>query len=81
MDLKAPSSRESSQNNFLNLKYIKKTDDIKIVIHNINDFYWAEEIIKEKQITKKNNKTCNFATIIQSIPLTRTSRTHKKNQA
>ncbi|MGM0441163.1 MAG: 7-carboxy-7-deazaguanine synthase QueE [Elusimicrobiota bacterium] len=46
MDLKTPSSKETDKNNLLNLNFLKQKDEIKFVIKNKEDFFWAVDFIK-----------------------------------
>lgn len=48
MDIKCPSSGESDKNLWDNLRFLKETDEIKLVIADLNDYIWAKNIIKEK---------------------------------
>ena len=63
MDLKAPGSGESKKNLFTNINYLKASDDLKIVISNKKDFYWAEKIYFDYQIQNRLKKPA----IIQSV--------------
>ena len=53
LDLKCPSSNMSDKNLLSNIKYIKKTDEIKFVIGNKKDYLWSKNIIKEHKLTNK----------------------------
>jgi len=55
MDLKCPASGMSKYNNFENIKYITKNDEVKFVIADENDFNWAIEIIQKFDLIKKVN--------------------------
>lgn len=46
MDIKCPGSAMQKFNNYENFKYLKKTDEVKFVIKNGDDFDFAIEIIK-----------------------------------
>ncbi len=46
MDIKCPGSAMQKFNNYDNFKYLKKTDEVKFVIKNRDDFDFAIEIIK-----------------------------------
>jgi len=48
MDIKCPSSGESDKNLWDNLRFLKETDEIKLVIADLNDYIWAKNIINEK---------------------------------
>jgi 7-carboxy-7-deazaguanine synthase len=43
MDLKCPSSRVSEFNNYYNISFLTKKDEVKFVIENREDFEWAKE--------------------------------------
>ena len=53
LDLKCPSSNMSDKNLLSNIKYIKKTDEIKFVIGNKKDYLWSKNIIKKHKLTNK----------------------------
>ena len=53
MDLKTPSSLESSKNLFENLEHLKPSDQIKFVICNQADFEWTKDIIRQYQLNER----------------------------
>lgn len=53
MDLKTPASGEESKNRYENLALIKKTDQIKFVICDRNDYEWSKQQIEKYQLTEK----------------------------
>lgn len=53
MDIKTPSSGESARNRLQNLDLLKPSDEIKIVIGGIEDFRWAEEIVREHALDER----------------------------
>jgi len=53
MDLKTPSSNEESKNNYSNLKFITKNDQIKLVICNRDDYEWALRALTEYKLADK----------------------------
>jgi 7-carboxy-7-deazaguanine synthase len=53
MDLKCPSSGMMQKNFYENLKYLKKTDELKFVIGSREDYDWMKEIIKKHKLDKK----------------------------
>ena len=55
MDIKTPSSNEESKNIKKNLSIIKKTDVIKFVIGDKNDYEWSKEILSENNLVNFNN--------------------------
>lgn len=53
MDLKTPASQEESKNRYENLNLIKKTDQIKFVICDRNDYEWSKQQIADHNLTEK----------------------------
>jgi len=53
LDLKCPSSNMEDRNLFENLKYLKKTDEVKFVIGNKEDYKWTKSIIEKHELNKK----------------------------
>ncbi len=53
MDLKCPDSGMSKFNNFKNIDYISKNDEIKFVVASKSDFEWAIKIIEEYSLETK----------------------------
>ncbi len=47
LDLKCPGSGMSKFNNYSNINYLDKKDEVKFVISDENDFCWAVDIIKQ----------------------------------
>jgi 7-carboxy-7-deazaguanine synthase len=54
MDLKGPSSGESSRNRWENLPHLKETDEVKFVIGTVEDYEWAKETIYRHSL----HRTC-----------------------
>lgn len=52
MDLKCPDSGMSKFNNYDNLKYLDKKDEVKFVIASDDDFEWVCDIIKKFKINE-----------------------------
>ena len=50
MDLKTPASGEVNRNLFANIEWLKKSDQIKFVICNREDYDWAKNQVTEKQL-------------------------------
>jgi 7-carboxy-7-deazaguanine synthase len=50
MDIKTPSSRMEKKNLYDNIRYLKRTDEIKFVIGNREDYEWSKRIIKRYSI-------------------------------
>lgn len=50
MDLKTPGSGELSRNRYENIAHIKKTDQLKFVICNREDYDWARAMMDEHQL-------------------------------
>ena len=55
MDIKTPSSNEESKNIKKNLSVIKKTDVLKFVIGDKNDYEWSKEILSENNLVNFSN--------------------------
>lgn len=53
MDLKTPGSGEVDKNCFENLEFLKKTDQIKFVLRDRNDYAWACQIIQAYCLTER----------------------------
>lgn len=53
MDLKTPASGEESKNRYENLTLIKRTDQIKFVICDRNDYEWSKQQLEKYQLTDK----------------------------
>lgn len=52
MDIKCPGSAMQKFNNYDNIKYLKKTDEVKFVIKNREDFDYSIEIIKKYNLNE-----------------------------
>lgn len=55
MDLKTPASGECEKNLFTNIAFLKKTDQIKFVLCNRDDYDWACKIIREHRLDEKTH--------------------------
>lgn len=53
MDIKCPGSGESEKNYWQNLNFITEADQVKFVINDRADYDWANNIIKEHNLSKK----------------------------
>ncbi len=53
LDVKTPKSNEDKNNFWPNLANIKKTDEIKFVIQDYEDFSWSIDIIKQYQLNQQ----------------------------
>jgi len=53
MDLKAPSSGETTKNILSNIPDLRKTDEVKIVVASRTDYDWAKEMINAHQLTTR----------------------------
>ncbi len=53
MDLKTPSSNEQNKNNYTNLEFINKRDQLKFVIGNRQDYEWAVDVLKKYELSNK----------------------------
>ncbi len=56
LDIKTPNSNESDKNIIDNYKYLKKDDQVKFVICELEDYYWAKDYI----FNNKLYKICNI---------------------
>lgn len=54
MDIKTPGSGMCRMGFLKNLKYLKPTDEIKIVITSKEDYLWANDIVKKQNLPTKN---------------------------
>jgi len=48
MDVKTPASGMSLKNDFTNVQYLKKSDEVKFVICSKQDYIWARRIVMEE---------------------------------
>lgn len=55
MDIKTPSSNEESKNIKKNLSIIKKTDVLKFVIGDKNDYEWSKKVLLENNLINFSN--------------------------
>jgi len=55
VDFKPPGSKMSKHNNFENINYLTLNDEIKFVIADKQDYFWAKEIIDKYNLLKKVN--------------------------
>jgi len=53
MDMKTPSSKMMNKNHYENIDFLKKSDEVKFVIGNREDYEWSKEIIKNHNLTAK----------------------------
>ena len=53
LDLKTPGSLECDKNNYQNLSYLKKKDQVKFVICDRNDYDWSKARIDQYDIASK----------------------------
>jgi 7-carboxy-7-deazaguanine synthase len=53
MDVKCPSSGMSHKNDLNNFSFLKKTDEVKLVIADERDYEWAKEFVYEHQLTER----------------------------
>lgn len=55
IDIKCPSSGESDRMDFENINYLTKSDEIKFVINDRDDYNWAKKIIDRYNVIKRCN--------------------------
>ncbi len=53
MDVKTPSSGMSLHNDFTNLHYLKKNDEVKFVICDKDDYTWATRIVLDEELASR----------------------------
>jgi len=53
MDVKTPGSGEHASNDYRNLKFLKKTDELKFVLTGDQDYHWATKMFEENKLDKK----------------------------
>ena len=53
MDLKTPASRESHRNRYRNLRHLRRTDQVKFVICDREDYEWSLAQLDEHQLADK----------------------------
>ena len=53
LDIKTPASGEEHNNNYSNLAHLKKSDCIKFVICDENDYQWSKKQLQHHQLTDK----------------------------
>jgi 7-carboxy-7-deazaguanine synthase len=51
MDLKTPSSGELGRNLYQNIQYLSKTDQVKFVIGNDEDYDWSKRVLAEHKLS------------------------------
>lgn len=66
MDIKCPSSNESSRNNWANIENLKSQDEVKFVIGDRADYDWAKQILIEHDLAAR-------ATVLMSVTFERLS--------
>ena len=67
MDLKCPSSGESSKNRLENLSHLTHQDEIKFVIGSREDYEWAKKFVLDYSLNTKV-KAVLFSTAFRTIP-------------
>ncbi len=53
MDLKCPSSKMMKKNLYENINFLKKSDEVKFVIGNREDYNWSKEMIDKYSLIEK----------------------------
>lgn len=53
MDVKTPASGMSLKNNFTNFQHLKRSDEVKFVLCNKNDYIWARRIVLEEGLPSR----------------------------
>ena len=68
MDLKTPSSGESSKNIYQNIDYLKPEDQIKFVIANNEDYDWSKKLVTDYDLTTRCQVL--FSPVTDKMPAT-----------
>lgn len=55
VDFKCPGSKMQNKNNFENIEYLTRNDEVKFVIKDKEDYNWAKKIIIKHQLADKVN--------------------------
>lgn len=53
MDLKTPGSQESDRNLYQNINFLSKTDQVKFVIADNNDYLWSKNILEKYDLANR----------------------------
>lgn len=53
MDLKCPSSKMSHKNLYENINYLKRSDEVKFVIGNREDYEWSKDVVSKYSLAEK----------------------------
>ena len=53
MDIKTPGSGAHASNDYRNLKFLKKTDEVKFVLAGDQDYHWAKKMLEHKKLDGK----------------------------
>lgn len=65
MDIKAPSSGEAKVNLFANIAFLKKSDEIKIVVAEENDFVWLLNLCENNSLLRSYLQRSGSPIILQ----------------
>jgi 7-carboxy-7-deazaguanine synthase len=52
MDIKCPSSGESSKTDWKNLQYLTENDEVKFVLSDFSDYKWARDLVLKHKLTR-----------------------------
>ena len=55
VDFKCPGSKMQSKNEFSNIEYLTKNDEVKFVVKDKEDYKWAKDITRKFNLTEKVN--------------------------
>jgi len=53
LDLKGPSSKMKDKNRYENVTFLKNSDEVKFIIADKKDFYWAKSMVEKYELDKK----------------------------
>lgn len=68
LDFKTPGSGEVDRNNWSNIKYLTKRDEVKFVITDKADYDWAKEIIQEHKLQDRCNAVL-LSPVMEQVPI------------
>lgn len=68
MDFKCPSSGMDGHNDYSNVQYLKRNDEVKFVVGNRVDFDWACDIIRDYELTERAGAV-HFSPVFNKVAL------------
>ena len=67
VDLKCPSSGETDNNRFANIRHLDMKDEVKLVIADRADYDWAKQMVNEHRLAERC--TVLFSPVWEKMPL------------